>query len=198
MPRHAKYLIDFVLYIFVNSHACCSSRFLLQSQVERVVPLVELIIERQLWAACREYPIVEDLFGPDTADLLVRRSERLELEDSVLRLHGVLVHLLEDRIEKLTNLEFDHLHHQTAFAVENIICRLVSWIGVAKPAQLGTRLRISKLISRQWMLQWMCFDAFFHEPVQFFNSLHDMIAVEECATFALSETISYAFTDCHK
>ena len=84
---------------------------MLQSQVERVVPLVELIVESKFWAACREYPIVEDLFGPDTTDLLVRRSERLELQDSVLRLHGVLVHLLEDRIEKLTNLEFDHLHH---------------------------------------------------------------------------------------
>ena len=198
LSRHAKYLIDFVLYIFVNSHACCSGRFLLQSQVERVVPLVELIVERKLWAACREYPIVEDLFGSDTADLLVRRSERLELEDSVLRLHSVLVHLLEDRIEKLTNLELDHLHHQTAFAVENIICRLVSWIGAAKPAQLGARLRISQLIPRQRMLKWMCFNAFFHEPVQLFNSFHDMIAVQKCATFALSETISYAFTDRHK
>ena len=84
LSRHAEYLIDLVLYIFMHSHACCCGRFLLQSQVERVVPLVELIVERKLWAACREYPIVEDLFGSDTADLLVRRSERLELEDSVL------------------------------------------------------------------------------------------------------------------
>ena len=34
LPRHAKYLIDLVLYIFVNSHACCSGRLLLKSQVE--------------------------------------------------------------------------------------------------------------------------------------------------------------------
>ena len=75
LPGHAKNLIDLVLYIFMHTHARCSGRLLLQSKVERVVPLVELIVERKLRAACREYPIVEDLFSSDAADLLVRRSE---------------------------------------------------------------------------------------------------------------------------
>lgn len=59
----------------MDAHACGGRRFLLQGQVERVVPLIELVIESQLGAAGRENPVIEDFFSSNTTDFLVRRTE---------------------------------------------------------------------------------------------------------------------------